>query len=57
MPDIMPVSMQDILYCWKSDLREQKVRYCNYNRTRGKGSGFYDRCLMHVRYRRNLYGE
>ena len=25
MPDIMPVSMQDILYCRKPDLREQKI--------------------------------
>lgn len=25
MPDIMSVSLQDVLYCRKSDLREQKV--------------------------------
>ena len=25
VPDIMSVSLQDVLYCRKSDLREQKV--------------------------------
>ncbi len=25
MPDILPVSMQDILHCWQSELREQVI--------------------------------
>lgn len=25
MPDILPVSMQDILHSWKSELREYKI--------------------------------
>ena len=33
MPNIMPVSMQDFLYCWKPDLREQVGFY--YKNLRG----------------------
>ena len=44
MPDILPVSMQDILYCRKPDLREQKVipdaaASQMTREQRGKGSG------------------
>lgn len=25
MPDILPVSLQDVLHCWKPELREYKI--------------------------------
>jgi len=27
---ILPVSLQDILYCWKSDLQKQKIIFCKW---------------------------
>lgn len=48
MPDIMPVSMQDILHCRKSDLREQKIIWQNENQTQEKAAVTTDRCLMLV---------
>ena len=43
MPDILPVSLQDILYRRKPDLREQKVKENN-----GEKAAAKSRCLMHV---------
>lgn len=29
MPDILPVSLQNFLHCWKSELRTYKISYDN----------------------------
>ena len=41
MPDILPVSMQDILYSRKSDLREQKVRFRELQENKGERQRFF----------------
>ena len=48
MSDIMPVSMQDILYRRKPDLRKQKIIISQRQKNKGEGSGLISRCLMHV---------
>ena len=57
MPDIMSVSLQDVLYCRKSDLREQKVIASQQQKNNGEGSGLISRCLMHVRREPKRAGE
>ena len=44
MPDILSVSMQDILHSWKSDLRTEEIR--DELKSNARGSGFGGRCFL-----------
>ena len=41
MPDILPVSMQDILYSRKSDLRKQKISFREAQENKGERQRFF----------------